>query len=407
MWNWETRVVRFGWVCAFVLLFGDSFLLAQPAVSHKPANQAVQTALALEQQGKIVEAEAAWKLVIKDDPHNAGAFAQLGLLAAHQEHYAQAVAYYRQARALKPGLPNLDLNLGLALFKSEQFAEAAKVFETELTNHPNSSNTQRLTILAGMSEYALQHYSIAARYLKIAAVQDKQNLPLRLTLAHCYLWTKQYQETLAVYKEILAIDSNSAEADMLAGEAMDGMHETDGAIQQFRAAERANPKEPNVHFGLGYLLWTQKNYPEAIAEFNAELANDPQSSSSLIYLGDTYVRLSQFDEAKVFLEKAAALPTKDPLLHLDLGIVYAETDDKENAVKQLSQAAAMEPDNVAAHFRLAKVYQSMGRKEEAKVEFAKASSLNKKTDAGLYQRITEAGAGPARDTKSSAQDTPQ
>jgi len=109
----------------------------------------------------------------------------------------------------------------------------------------------------------------------------------------------------------------------------------------------------------------------------------------------------------VFLEKAAALPTKDPLLHLDLGIVYAETDDKENAVKQLSQAAAMEPDNVAAHFRLAKVYQSMGRKEEAKVEFAKASSLNKKTDAGLYQRITEAGAGPARDTKSSAQDTPQ
>jgi tetratricopeptide (TPR) repeat protein len=344
---------------------------------------------------------------VKADPKNAGAFAQLGLLEAHQEHYSAAIPYYRQALALQPELPNLKLNLGLALFKSEDFAEAAKLFESELQRHPKSQRAQQMTILAGMSEYALHRYSIAAGYLKVAAARDPKNLPLRLTLAHCYLWTKQFDAVLAIYKEILAIDPNSAEADMLAGEAMDGMHDTDGAIAQFRAAEMANPKEPNVHFGLGYLLWTQKNFPEAIEEFNAELQNDPQSSSSMIYLGDTYVRLSQLDLAKQLLERAATLPTSDPLLHLDLGIVYAELENKEDAVKQLSQAVAMEPDNVTAHFRLAKVLQSLGKMDEAKAEFAKASSLNKKTDLGLYQRITEAGSKPAPRTQDADPGTPE
>ncbi|WP_263358525.1 tetratricopeptide repeat protein [Acidicapsa ligni] len=401
-----------GWICAGLLLFGASWCRAQQlagvqSAGAHAANRDAQLALALEREGKLSEAVVAWKKVVAAEPHNASAFAQLGLLEARRERYTEAVTYYRKARALQPGLPNLGLNLGLALFKSENFHDAAEVFEGELKKQPNGESTQRLTILAGMSEYAQRNYAVAAGYLKDASARDAQNLSLRLTLAHCYLWTKQFDATLAVYKEILALDPNSAEADMLAGEAMDGMHETDGAVQQFRAAVKANPKEPNVHFGLGYLLWTQKNFPDAIAEFNAELVNDPQSSASMIYLGDTYVRLNQFDEAKRVLEKAATLPGSDPLLHLDLGIVYTETGDKDAAAKELSQAVVMEPDNVTAHFRLAKLYQSMGKKEEAKVEFAKASSLNKKEDAGLYQRISNAAAGPARDSKSTTQDSPE
>ena len=53
------------------------------------------------------------------------------------------------------------------------------------------------------------------------------------------------------------------------------MGDASGAIEMFRKAAKAKPSEPDVHFGLGYLLFTQKQYPEAIAEFQAELANDP------------------------------------------------------------------------------------------------------------------------------------
>ena len=370
--------------------------------SAPTVDPAAQRAMELEKQNKFPEAEESWKIVVKSQPRNALAFAHLGLLEAHQEHYAEAIGYYRKAKAINPQIPQLNLNLGLALFKSGSFRESATVFLAELKKQNSEAEHQRLTILVAMSYYGAHDYAKAVPYLKEAAAADKSNLPLRLALAHCYLWTKQMDATMDVYKEILLIDPDSAEADMIAGEALDGKGDNAGAVEQFRAAAKANPKEPNVHFGLAYLYWTQKRYDEAIPEFKAELANDPQNNQAMIYLGDTYVQQNNFESAKPVLETANRYQTSDPLIHLDLGIVYMETGDKETAIRELNKTVELEPDNVAAHFRLAKIYQSEGKRDEARVEFAKASSLNKKTDEGLYNRIAAANARP--DPKSAPQD---
>jgi tetratricopeptide (TPR) repeat protein len=265
---------------------------------------------------------------------------------------------------------------------------------------------QRLTILEGMSFYAAHDYAAAIPFLKQAAAADASNLPLRLNLAHCYLWTKQLEPIMDVYQEILAIDPDSAEADMIAGEALDEKGDNAGAEQQFRAAVKANPKEPNVHFGLAYLLLAQKKYDEAIPEFKAELENDPKNYQAMIYLGDAYMQQSQYDLAKEVLERALPFQDRIPLVHLDLGIVYMESGSAEAAVRELSRAVELDPDNVAAHFRLAKVYQSLGKREEAKAEFAKSSSLNRKAEEGLHQRIAEANARGEPDAKPATPEKP-
>jgi tetratricopeptide (TPR) repeat protein len=380
---------------------------AQSATHRRPAQSelsaAVQQALAAEKQENFPVAETAWRKVVRLQPANAQAFAHLGLAQARQDNYGDAIASYRKARALNPSIPLLNLNLGLALFKSGNFKDAIPPFEAELKPSPND---QRLTILIGMAHYGAHQYQEAIPYLKASAARDPKNLALRLSLAHCYLWTKQFQAVLDVYQEILQINPDSAEADMIAGEALDEKGNKAGAEAQFRAAVKANSKEPNVHFGLAYLLWTQKRYDEAIPEFFAELANDPNNNQAMIYLGDTYVQTEQYDKARQILEKALHFQSPDPLIHLDLGIVYEATGDKESAIRELTKTIEMEPDFVNAHFRLAKLYQSMGRHDEAKAEFAKASSLNKKADKALYERISEGNARPETNSTPAQPSTP-
>jgi len=351
----------------------------------------VREAISLEKQGKADEAAAAWRRVVKADPKNAQAFAQLGLLEARLGHYDEAIAAYRAARKLKPGMPGLELNYGLALFKSERFQEAVVVIEGELKQHPEGPEGVRLTMLAGMAHYGAREYKAAAGYLKRAAESDPRNPTLLLALGHCYLWTGQVDEALVVDRRILEINPDSAEADMIAGEALDAKGDSSGAVAQFQAAVRANPKEPQAHFGLAYLLWTQKRYDEAVPEFEAELQNDPRNSLAMIYMADAYVRQSKYELARPVLEKAVRDKPEVPLVHLNLGIVLMETGKKEGAIAELNKAIALEPDNVAAHFRLAQLYRDMGRKDEAKAEFARASALNRKTDESLFQRIAEAG----------------
>ena len=373
-------------VLASGIMFGAHVTFAQ--------GDARQNALTLEQRGQNAEAEQAWQSIASSNPQSAEAYAHLGLLDARQERYDEAVANYRKAISLNAELPGLQMNLGLALFKAKDFKGAIKPFAAELKKHPDD---QRLTILLGMAHYGMGDYFVAIPYLQKAAEREPQSLPLRLTLAHSCLWSKQYQCVLDVYKEILTLNAESAEADMLAGEALDEKGDNAGATEQFRAAVRSNPKEPNAHFGLAYLLWTQNHFQEAATEFQTELDNDPQHLEARAYLGDSYLQLKDYVKAQPELEKARAADASLALVHRDLGIIYAEEGRKEDAISELQKAIELDPKDVSPHWRLAKLYQSTGKKEEAKAEFAKASAMNKESiqaSQALYQKLAEAQATP-------------
>jgi len=349
-----------------------------------------QQAIALEQQGKITEAEIAWRTVLETQPGSAEAFAHLGFLESRQEHYAQAASLYRKALTLNPAMPALRMNLGLALFKAGELKDALRIFEELVKKEPSSSaEAQRLTILIGMSHYGLKDYAAAVPYLRRATARDPQNLPFRLILAHSCLWSKQYQCVLDTYHQILLLNAESAEADMLAGEALDEMQDHDGAIEQFRAAVRANPKEPNVHFGLGYLLWTKGRYEEAAQEFQAEQTNIPNHAQAIVYLADCQIKLNDPKAALSLLERAIRINPNMELAHLDLAAVYEDSTRRDDALRELKTAARLSPNDVRVHYRLARLYQAMGRKEDASIEFEKTKTLTKAADASVFGELNK------------------
>jgi Tfp pilus assembly protein PilF len=170
------------------------------------------------------------------------------------------------------------------------------------------------------------------------------------------------------------------------------MKDNSGAAEQFRAAVKADPREPNVHFGLGYLLWGLMQYEEAAQEFQAELANNPDHAQAMVYLADTDMRLSHPEAAPPLLEKAIRIDPGIELAHLDLGIVYSDAGRKTDALRELKIAEKLGPNDQNVHWRLARFYQAAGRKDEAKVEFDKTRSLQKADDATVFRKLHEAQA---------------
>lgn len=341
-----------------------------------------QVAFSLEREGRYAEAEAAWSALAQQFPTRAEPLAHIGLIESKQEHYAEAIKYYKRAMALNPHMPGLQLNLGLAYFKTSDYKGAIAELDPLLKAQPSN---QQLTLLVGMSHYGLEQYGDASPLLKEALESDPQNQTLLLTLAHSCLQSKQYSCVMDAYHRLIALNAESAEVDMLVGESLDEMRDHEGAIREFRAAVAANPKEPNVHFGLGYLLWTKGQYPEAAHEFQAELDNDPHHIQAMLYLADAEMQMNQMDNARPLLEEIEKMDAQIAMQHLDLGIVYADADRKDDARKQFETAIKLAPNNVNAHYRLARLYRSMGMSAQAKVEFDKASGLNKAEDERLLK----------------------
>jgi tetratricopeptide (TPR) repeat protein len=368
------------WAAVSLVIFVVS--MVSPALSQGDRSEA---AISLEKQGKTAEAESAWNALAKTYPADPEPFAHLGLLEARQEHYADAIRFYRKALALDPAMPSLRLNMGLALFKDGDYKQAIQTFTPLFKATPED---QRLTVLMGMSHYGLGEYATATPYLKQAAERDSQNLTLLLTLAHSCLLSQEFPCVLDAFHRIESLNAESAEADMLVGEALSEMKDTYGAIREFRAAVAANPKELNVHFGLGYLLWTERQYPEAASEFQAEMDNDPRHTKAMLYLANSEIELNRMGDARPLLETVVKNNPGSSMAHLDLGIVYVEDGRKQDALAEFQTAEKLAPSDVDVHFRMGRLYRSMGKNAEAKAELEKASSLNKATNEGLLKMMS-------------------
>jgi len=167
---------------------------------------------------------------------------------------------------------------------------------------------------------------------------------------------------------------------MLSGEALDGLGRTVEAIPEFEAAAKAAPREPNVHFGLGYLYWKQHKYDEAKAALEAELSIDPANAQALAYLGDIELKRNAPEKALPLLNKAIHLKNDIRIAYLDIGAILSEQKRYQEALVALLRAEKLDPAQPDAHYRLARLYRAMGNVAAAEREFARVGELNEKAE---------------------------
>src|ERR1035437_4013949 len=131
------RLARLDLPLAVMLFLTATYSVSQTAALQQEKRAA---AITLEQQGRLAEAEIAWRDVLRMRPSDADAYAHLGLLEARQERYKEAISLYRKALANNPAMPGLRLNLGLAQFKSGELKESIQTFTDRKSTRLNSSH---------------------------------------------------------------------------------------------------------------------------------------------------------------------------------------------------------------------------------------------------------------------------
>jgi tetratricopeptide (TPR) repeat protein len=185
-------------------------------------------------------------------PENISALAAAGLALSRARQYDAAAGCYRKILAIDPNIPPIQLDLGLAEFKSGRFREAIEPFQAVLRLDPK--NMQARTLL-GMSYYGSRMFKDAAAHLEIALAADSENAQLHYYLAQSLLSSSDYQRSLKEFEWLQRHDPDSATTQVLIAEALDGLGRPEEAILELKAAVAKSPAEPNVHFAIGYIYW--------------------------------------------------------------------------------------------------------------------------------------------------------
>ncbi|MFQ5791457.1 MAG: FG-GAP-like repeat-containing protein, partial [Acidobacteriota bacterium] len=141
------------------------------------------------------------------------------------------------------------------------------------------------------------------------------------------------------------------------------------ALLGFSLRERSPAQAPSdkarQHANRGVAFLEQFRFAEAVKEFEALVALEPNSSPGHINLGIAYFNQRDFDRALTALKKAKSLDPESPHVHYNLGLIYKLQGRTEEAATAFEKVAELDPDDSMTHYYLGTLYANLGLLDEA------------------------------------------
>ena len=154
----------------------------------------------------------------------------------------------------------------------------------------------------------------------------------------------------------------------------------DEARRQARAIAERNPMLGRV--AAGWLAELAKNEAGAVREFEAAIAQFPDSAAPYMALGMLYQRLGRWDEAFDSYERLLARRPDEVAVHYQIGRTAAQSGTRlergEQALRAYLTKKPGEGDAplASAHFRLGTILEKQGHTEQAREQYAAALRLD-------------------------------
>jgi len=108
--------------------------------------------------------------------------------------------------------------------------------------------------------------------------------------------------------------------------------------------------EVKARFDQGVTLFDAGQYSDALAEFNAALATDPNQPGIQARAGDCYIRLDRNEEALEAYDKAIALDPGDASLYAQKGVALARLGKAAESQDMFKRSAELDPRGAAQNF---------------------------------------------------------
>jgi arylsulfatase A-like enzyme/Flp pilus assembly protein TadD len=150
-----------------------------------------------------------------------------------------------------------------------------------------------------------------------------------------------------------------------------------------RAILKEDPKNPQAHLRLGYVLADSSRCREAQPHFQAAIAGKAPTADAHLGLAGCYAAARAFDKAATILRAAAAIEPENPVVVANQGVLLSDGGRPADGIPLLRRALSLAPDFHEARFNLAVAYARANRRTESANE---ARELLKRLPAGAPQR---------------------
>lgn len=168
-----------------------------------------------------------------------------------------------------------------------------------------------------------------------------------------------------LYREILAVDPQSADTLHLLGILLHQRGELTEACRYIQEAIRLFPNIANFHNSLGNVLHGLGQNPDALESFRKAMTLAPEHPDGYLNAGLILEEQQQYETALSHYDQALLLDATLPAGHNNRGNVFLALNRLDEAAPCFAQALALDPRFYRAHYNQCQLYERLGQMEAA------------------------------------------
>ena len=352
---------------AFLL---TAFLLDNPALETEGLQ-------ALEQRN-YTRAEEIFTRILATDPKDYSAHFNLAFAETALQKDEQAIEQYKESLAIKPGLYEAELNLGMVYLRDKRAADAVPLLKDASIQKADQVRPKRYL---AESLLAIGEFAAAAEAFKQSLAIDPKSAPAELGLGQSLARQGKLDEALPHYRTAAELDPK-LQSYLLELEAA---YAKANRPQDAIALLKQFPENPGAREELGRLYLSSKQAALAVLEFKAAVTVSPTPANRLA-LASAYLQNNQADLAEPILTAALAENPKDYDIRMAVGRIRRDRHDYPAAANQFYAAAQAKPESVEAWKEMAASCVLAEQYQQALAALEQVHKLNAETAGDFYLR---------------------
>src|SRR5215468_3889042 len=303
-----------------------------------------QEALSLHEQGKLSEAERAYREILASDDGHVGSLVHLGMIRLQTGSIQDAIHLFRKAVDRDPNSADAHAGLANALLAQSRLDESATAYREALAIDP---------------DLAEANYGLAT------ALQG----------------LKRFDEAIVHFESAIAADPEYAEAHHGLASTLQALNRHAQAVPCFEKALSVDRDYTEANYGLAVALQALNRDEEAIQFYEKAIAAAPGFADAYNNLGVALQHLGRLEEARVASERAIALVPRKIEFYLNLlDIKKLTADDHHFAGLQAlakDKASLVREDRIKLHFAMGKALAQVGDERQAFDHLLEGNSLKR------------------------------
>jgi len=276
---------------------------------HEGTLSLLEQGLLHHREGRLGEAEQAYRELLAADAQNVDAMHFIGVIAFQRGEYDRAKEWITRALQRNDRNAAAQNNLGNVFKAQGRLEDAAARYRRaiEMAPHYVDAHVNLADTLAqgGAAGQAAEHYRKAC---DLAPGVES----LRYKLGNVLATDDRLEQAIASYREAIALKPDFFEAHLNLGRALKQCGRLEEAIAAYEEAVRRKRQTPAGHLSLGMALLDSGQRGRARDAFERAAALDPQLADPHYLLGHLHNDEDRREEALASLRKALELQPEYP-----------------------------------------------------------------------------------------------